>query len=87
MPGQYINVAINKPAFQRSTYYAEKEKEQNWSATNAVDGIIYDHAYDKRLSTHTNNEANKQQWWIVDLKEEFRIDRVRVYARKKQSKL
>ena len=74
-------MALNKPAYQRSTY---TEESKDWSAHNAVDGIIYDGADDDIKYTHSLNGGPGPQWWIVDLKDQFTITEIYVYTRLKK---
>lgn len=71
------NVALMKHAYQRTTYDGDTK---DWSAKNAVDGIIYDGS--DVIFTHTKNEG--LQWWIVDLESVFTIAEVYVYTRPDQ---
>ena len=76
--GGRINIALKKPAYQINTYTKEGE---DWSASNAVDGII--HGDKSRQGIHTEG-SNSMNWWIVDLEDDLIIDEIHVYARKGQ---
>ena len=67
---------MNKPAIQISTY---TDQGKNWSASNAVDGIIYGDS--SREGIHTANTGKDNQWWIVDMEKEYTISKIIVFAR------
>ena len=75
--GDNLNIALNKPAYQISTY---GDGSKNWNASNAVDGIIYGDS--SREGIHTANTGKDNQWWIVDLEQEYIISKIIVFARK-----
>jgi len=70
-----VDVALGKPAKQSSTDY-------KGVASRAVDGNT-DGNYDKGHVTHTSN--GKNEWWMVDLQVEYKIDAVSIYNRTKTS--
>ena len=75
--GGNLNIALNKPAYQISTY---TQGGKNWSASNAVDGIIYGDSSREGIHTEVNGQDN--QWWIVDLEQEYVISKIIVFARR-----
>lgn len=76
------NVALDKPAFQKTTY---KDGAVEGNAGLAVDGVLYnDDGSDKEYS-HT--QSGEQQWWVVDLEREFLISTLRIFARTNNRKL
>jgi hypothetical protein len=67
-----VNVALNKPALQSSTYAA------GGAASRAVDGNR-DGTWGGASITHTNNDA--QAWWQVDLGAISSVNDVRLWTR------
>ena len=65
-----MNVALNKPASQSSTYSA------SYPASKAVNGIT-DGSSD---FSHTN-ASNRVKWWKVDLQAKYTIGRIKLYNR------
>lgn len=70
-----VNVALEKPAFQSSTYPSQKPPN---AAKYAVDGWV-DGNYWRRISQHTDKQLNP--WWSVDLGGTFTIKKIVVYNR------
>lgn len=74
------NIAFEKPAYQISTYKDEfQEKKYIWSASRAVDGILYDK--DDRAYAHTNGSASTKEWWMVDLEDVYPITEIYLHGR------
>mgnify|MGYP001801746158 FL=1 len=65
------NIALNKPARQISTYAKD---EGGGNASLAVDGRL-------DYYSHTGGTETSEQWWIVDLLEEYTISKIRVIFR------
>ena len=53
-----------------------------WSASKAVDGILYD-PYNKDYA-YTLGDYTTEQWWMVDLEDTYAISEVYIYGRIKQ---
>ncbi|CAH1792825.1 unnamed protein product [Owenia fusiformis] len=74
-----INVALNKPTYQSSTFDGIAYGSPTGFAANAVDGGT-NTEYMSGSCTHTKHEPNP--WWIVDLGKSYYIDRIVIWNRK-----
>ncbi|CAH1800806.1 unnamed protein product [Owenia fusiformis] len=73
-----INIALNKPTYQSSTYDGIAFNEPAGLAEKAVDGIR-NTLYGDGSCSHTTPEP--KTWWIVDLRESYRINQIIIWNR------
>ena len=69
-----VNLALNQPAVQSSTYY-DVNLQYSASASLSVDGNKDTNFYHKNCSA-TNDGPGGANWWVVDLGREYDIHHV-----------
>ena len=70
-----LNIALNKPTKQSSTFetYVSSLAVDGFSGTRNAEGTVF-------LCAQTQNGI-QQEWWVVDLQTEYKVDTIHIRGR------